>query len=222
MPKLYARLYPYNPRNGFVVKSFTYKGTHYRGGVRPSWYECTESTKGELSQKTQEPGNPYAKPLFQFCDEENLKNIEANELNQIVAAKVLAEQALVDPTTIPKSRIIPLKENTGGRAAAIPPSRDYSPDVTSTAFIEKKEPVMPVEEDEEGPAKSLSKEEVEGLSASSPPPAKPKKRRSRAKKGKAPGMETAPVPKLPPLPDPPEGGFITTKDFPSPPPKPKK
>jgi len=135
----FARLYPYSPREGFRVRNFTTGGITFKGGPRPAWYRITPEQKTLLENTRQNPADRFSKPLFQFATEDQRTTIEEQERTQLIAASMLTKGSVIDPDIIPRSRVIDLTGGiseepvTGGRADAIPPSRDIRPEMTATA-----------------------------------------------------------------------------------------
>lgn len=134
MSKYYARLFPYSPREGFNVRNFTAQGVFFRGGARPAWYQISEVQKEALSAYRQNPSDKYSKPLFQFATPDQMEQVEQQERAQLVAASMLSRGAIIDPDVVPKTRVIDVSSTpTGGRAAAIPQTRDSRPESVKTA-----------------------------------------------------------------------------------------
>lgn len=155
--EIFCRLYPHAPRLGFHVRTYTYRGQKYIGGDRPTFYIVDEALAAELNELTQEETNPDSKPLFQFFhDQEEKERIEKMETEKYLAAlgavvnTVSLPRDLQPPATrdltAPEKVLAPApaqvveevgaskkKQRSGGRSAALPPTR--APSETGTGSL---------------------------------------------------------------------------------------
>ncbi len=143
--EFYARLYPHNPRRGYLVQKHCFDGQVYVGGPRPNWYLIGPELAAQLRDKLQTHDDPDSKPLFQIVTPEEKETISASEQQQFLAALGAVGQTLVGPkdaappptvdlrvevpatvataaAAMPEVTAAPPKGK--GRAAALPPTRE--------------------------------------------------------------------------------------------------
>lgn len=79
----YARVKPYNPRRGCKIQGYTYKRQQFKGGdgveTIPVWYRVSAQTARELLQLKQSDTNPDAPGVFDVCNEQQMRRINAVE-----------------------------------------------------------------------------------------------------------------------------------------------
>jgi len=142
--EFYARLYPHNPRRGYLVQKHCFENQVYVGGPRPNWYLIGPELAAQLRDKLQTHDDPDSKPLFQIVTPEEKETIAASEQQQFLASLGAVGQTLVGPkdaappptvdlrvevpTTVATAAAMPevtaAPPKGKGRAAALPPTRE--------------------------------------------------------------------------------------------------
>jgi hypothetical protein len=125
MSTLWARLQPHNPKQGFCVMRYGYRGETYIGGDRPNWYRIDDALADELRSLVQNESDPRSPNLFQVVTAEEKDRINAAEQQQyLIRIGALSQTVVNAPQDYPAPREIDRAEApTGGRAAALPPPR---------------------------------------------------------------------------------------------------
>ena len=141
---LYARLFPYAPRQGFTMQRYTYKSQTYVGGERPTWYKVTKEQADELRELLQDETDPRSRPLFDIKTEEDKEHTSKVETDKyLVAMGATATTVDVNPPRTTDLRPPEAEEakpkkksrKRGGRAAAMPPPREPASEDTGTASL---------------------------------------------------------------------------------------
>lgn len=137
MPTMYARLFPWNPRQGYMVRGYNYREINFKGGERPNWYEISEELARELGAFKQIETDPRSLPLFQICTEEQKATLEQAEQGRYLAQLGIAAQTVSLPKDFQPPQTVrlvaaeappPLTASTApvaadARSAAIPAPR---------------------------------------------------------------------------------------------------
>ncbi len=74
---LHVRLKPYNPKRGYVMRRFTYRGVRIIGDR--GWYRVDLDTAKYLKTVYATPGDEDTPLAFDVCTEEEAKRIDAEE-----------------------------------------------------------------------------------------------------------------------------------------------
>ena len=77
MDTLLARLKPYNPRRGHVLRSYTYAGIRFR--EERGWLRVEKPVADYLRTVHQLPGNPYSPLAFDVCTDDEARALDAAE-----------------------------------------------------------------------------------------------------------------------------------------------
>ena len=121
---LYARLYPFSPRRGIFVRTYTMDGQVYKGGERPTWYRITPDLAALMQDKHQQFDDLDSKPLFQIVEHTKKIEIEAREQEQFLAALGAVGQTYSTARDVAPPPTVDVKvDNLFGRASALPPPR---------------------------------------------------------------------------------------------------
>ena len=83
---VYVRLAPFAPRQGYVVRRYSYKGTMFEGGELPKWYKVPAHIAKELAAEKQPPHDARAPNLFEIKTEDEKGSIQAEEHRRFLAS----------------------------------------------------------------------------------------------------------------------------------------
>ena len=72
-----ARLKKHDPKRGYVLKRFTYRGVKFH--VERGWVRVDEETAKYLEGVHQIPGNTHTPLAFDVCTDEEAKKLEERE-----------------------------------------------------------------------------------------------------------------------------------------------
>lgn len=97
MATVFARLYPHNPKMGFMVRGFNYRSFGFVGGERPNWYEVDETLAAELRELRQQHTDPRSQPLFQLCSAEEKVRLEHLEQSHYLSQLGVVSQTVSLP-----------------------------------------------------------------------------------------------------------------------------
>lgn len=82
-----VRIHPHNPKQGYMAKIHLSHGSGYGKFVVGTWYEVDDSMAERLAGKLNNPHDPYSKPVFQVCDQEEYKALVFIESEQSAKTK---------------------------------------------------------------------------------------------------------------------------------------
>jgi hypothetical protein len=77
MQTLLVRLKPHDPRRGFVLRRYTYRGIKFH--EERGWYRVDEAVADYLRDVHQVIGDEHSPPAFDVCSDEDAKAIDARE-----------------------------------------------------------------------------------------------------------------------------------------------
>jgi hypothetical protein len=89
METMLVRLKAYDPRRGYVLRRFTYKGIKFH--EEHGWYRVEKSVAEYLSQVTEPPSLPGAPLAFDVCTESEAQALEVKEKEASTARKVASD-----------------------------------------------------------------------------------------------------------------------------------
>ena len=72
-----VRLKPHDPRRGFVLRRYTYRGIKFH--VERGWYRVTKDVADYLKDVRQVAGQEHSPPAFDICSDDEAKAIDAKE-----------------------------------------------------------------------------------------------------------------------------------------------
>jgi hypothetical protein len=121
METVFVRLKPYNPKQGFVVQRYSYKGQSFvqDDSGRSTWYQVGVPYSREIAELRQEDNNPRSPALFDITTQDEYAQIVAREEDLRLVELGVLSPTMVQP--IKENRTIDLTGKPGiGRSAAIP------------------------------------------------------------------------------------------------------
>lgn len=77
METLLVRLKPHDPRRGYVLRRYTYRGIKFHG--ERGWYRVEKAVADYLRRIRQVPGDDHSPPAFDVCTDDEAKALEARE-----------------------------------------------------------------------------------------------------------------------------------------------
>ncbi len=126
----WARLAPYNLKEGNLVRRFVHRSVVYRGGETPMWYKVPLALAVELAEFFQREHDPRTPPLFQIFDDAGRKAMDEHENRlRLLKLGVIAQQEVplsatpvaMDLTSAGvDGKGVPVSLPAPGRAFAIP------------------------------------------------------------------------------------------------------
>lgn len=89
METMLVRLKPYDPRRGFVLRSFTYQGAKFY--EERGWYVVDKAVAEYLRKVPQRDTDPHSPLAFDVATEEEAKALDAREEHEAKTRKNAAE-----------------------------------------------------------------------------------------------------------------------------------
>lgn len=128
--KLYARLMPFNKKRGYLVKTYIYKGVRYSN----RWKEVSARVAKHLGGLYQPHDIEEEIPLFQIVEEEEAKEIEAQEIEdlgrkvapRIKDARPIADEEVLDEDELAAAAMEEAEEEDDGDPPPAPSLRGES------------------------------------------------------------------------------------------------
>jgi len=160
----WARLKPYNPKLGCLIRTYVYKSVMYRGGDKPDWYKVSPALATELRLIEQQPGVPRTEKAFDVISDEERARVDRVENDRRMAAMGLISEGARAFSAAPRQ--VDLTEPAP--AAAVPPAPPVEPSTDEPTESE----VTPVHTQGEiiPPANSAQGAADGGRDAAVPPP----------------------------------------------------
>ena len=72
-----VRLKPHDPRRGYVMRRYTYRGIKFH--VERGWYRVEKAVADYLKDIRQVAGQEHSPPAFDICTDDEAKAIDAKE-----------------------------------------------------------------------------------------------------------------------------------------------
>ena len=89
METLLVRLKPYDPRRGFVLRRFTYKGIKFH--EERGWYRVDKAVADYLVGVRQVDSDPHSPPAFDIQTDDEAKALDAREESEAKTRKNAAD-----------------------------------------------------------------------------------------------------------------------------------
>ena len=93
MQTLLVRLKPYDPRRGFVLRRYTYRGIKFH--EERGWYRVDKEVGEYLRSVRQVPGDEHSPLAFDCCTEADAKGVDAKEKESAVTRKTASDDIKV-------------------------------------------------------------------------------------------------------------------------------
>lgn len=77
METVFVRLKPYDPRRGYVLRRYTYRGIKFQ--EERGWFRVPKDVADYLRAVHQVPGDEHSPLAFDCCTEAEAKSLEAKE-----------------------------------------------------------------------------------------------------------------------------------------------
>jgi len=77
MQTLLVRLKPHDPRRGYVLRRYTYRGIKFHD--ERGWYRVEKAVADYLRQIRQVAGDEHSPPAFDVCTDDEAKAVDARE-----------------------------------------------------------------------------------------------------------------------------------------------
>ena len=93
METLFVRLKPYDPRRGYVLRRYTYRGIKFH--EERGWFRVPKDVAEYLRAVHQSPGDEHSPLAFDVCSEAEAKNLETKEKEASVTRKTASDDIKV-------------------------------------------------------------------------------------------------------------------------------
>lgn len=93
METLFVRLKPYDPRRGYVLRRYTYRGIKFQ--EERGWFRVPKDVADYLRDVHQVPGDAHTPLAFDCCTATEAKSIDAKEKASAVARKTASHNIRV-------------------------------------------------------------------------------------------------------------------------------
>ncbi len=178
-----VRLKPFNPRRGFVMRTYVdgISGAVFK--EERGWYEVEDAMAAKLKEITSKPENPESPLAFDVCTRE-----EAVALERRIRRQLQERAIATDPNSVEGAS----RDHLGGRTPRSPAARDAN---TLTTDDLKGEPLLKDVHDEPADEGDLDSEDLAADVAKHAAKTAPKK--TAAAKKSAAGKGTSLLPGAP-------------------------
>ena len=95
METLLVRLKPHDPRRGFVLRRYTYRGIKFHD--ERGWYRVEKAVAEYLREVRQVPGDEHSPPAFDVCTGDEAKALDAREKEGAVPRTAATDDIKVSP-----------------------------------------------------------------------------------------------------------------------------
>lgn len=136
---LFARLKPYNPKQGYILNRYHFQGNLFVGGERPTWYRVDDELGRRLKTDEQETG----RAAFDVMTGE-----EKSVIDKVEEERRMVAMGMMAATFSVPSRLAPVdlvKPTASAREEAIPATRQRDNDGGDLTSTDLKNPLNTVE-----------------------------------------------------------------------------
>ena len=90
-----VRLKPHDPRRGYVMRRYTYRGIKFH--VERGWYRVTKDVADYLKDIRQVAGQEHSPPAFDICSDQEAMAIDAKEKKGAASKAAATDSIKVSP-----------------------------------------------------------------------------------------------------------------------------
>ena len=95
MPTMLVRLKPHDPRRGYVLRRYTYRGIKFH--EERGWYRVEKSVADYLRQIRQVAGDEHSPPAFDVCTDDEAKAVDVRDKEGAVPRAAATDDIKVSP-----------------------------------------------------------------------------------------------------------------------------
>jgi len=101
---MFIRIHPFNPKRGFKIKRFNYRGQKFES--ERGWYQVEDDFAEEVRDLKQNPYEEDSKPVFEVADEDGAKALSLVD-HENVNPEVKIAQAVAGAQTVKPEKLDP-------------------------------------------------------------------------------------------------------------------